>query len=167
MPRTTRMWVLIVLVLQPATAAPVFRCLDARGIPIYTDQVCPGRGEALDPAALQPNVYVAEPLPEFAVEEAPQSAEDEPRTGCDNADDLRHIDLMLKSLTTDKRQRRFLQVERRRVQACELARLPPAARRQRDAALTRTRSLLDRTRDMAEQEIEGLYRQHRPRRGSR
>jgi hypothetical protein len=167
MPRTTRMWLLIIFVLQPATAAPVFRCLDARGIPTYTDQVCPGRGEALDPAALQPNVYVAEPLPELSVGEAPPADEDESPTGCENADDLRHIDLMLKSLTADKRQRRFLQAERKRVQACELARLPSAARRQRDAALKRTRSLLDRTRNMAEQEIEGLYRQHRPRRGSR
>lgn len=167
MQTTTRMWLLMVLVLQTANAAPVFRCMGPQGVPTYTDQVCPGRGEQLDPAALQPNVYVAEPLPESTVEETPQAADDEPRKGCDNTDDLRHIDLMLKSLTTDKRQRRFLQAERKRVQACELARLPPAARRQRDAALTRTRSLLDRNRDIAEQEIEGLYHQHRPRRGSR
>ncbi len=157
---TTRMWLLVVCVVQPAIAAPVFRCVDAAGVPVFTDRICPGRGEAVDPAALQPNVYTPEPLPVLAQETTTRVIPEEAQRGCDNERDLRHIDLRLKSLTSDARQRRFLQRERKRVLSCQLARLPPQARQRRDAALARTRSLVERTRETAEQEIEGLYRSY-------
>lgn len=154
---TTRMWLLMAFVLQPAGAAPVFRCTGPDGIPTYTDQICPGRGEAVEASALRPNVYTPEPLPERVIDDPPRMAADEPPAGCDNADDLRHIDLMLKSLTTDGQQRRFLQAERKRVASCQLYALSPVDREQRDIALSRTRSLRADTREAAEQKIEALY----------
>jgi hypothetical protein len=162
MPIPTRMLLFVAFVSSSAAAGPVYRCPGADGVLRFTDRACPGIGEKLSESDLRPNVYTPEPLATLNIEEeAPEPADDD-ATGCDNADDLRHIDLMLKSLTTDPRQRSFLRKERRRVANCQLASLPPEAREKRDAALRRTGSLRSSTRDEAEQEIDGLYGSKRP-----
>lgn len=155
----TQTWMLLIisLVSQAAIAGPVYRCQGTDGVTRFTDRSCPGRGEKIEPSALKPNVYTPEPIAELNIETATEEETEIQTTGCKNAEDLRHIDLMLKSLTTDKEQRRFLKAERKRVVNCQLASLSPAEREKRDAALRRTRSLRDSTRTAAESEIESLY----------
>lgn len=152
-------------------AGPIYRCTDAAGVLRFTDRACPGRGEQLEESALQPNVMTSAAVPADygSSDEYERSSETASRKqgGCNNAADLRHIDLMLKSLTSDKRQRRFLKAERKRVVNCELNNLPASERRQRDAALRRTRSLRESERETAETEIEGLYAAQRPARRPR
>jgi hypothetical protein len=156
------MLLFVLVASHTASAGPVYRCPGADGVVRFMDRSCPGIGEEIPESKLQANVYTPVPLAtRDAVEEAPVTYTDE-ITGCKNAEDLRHIDLMLKSLTTDKKQLRFLKAERKRVANCQLESLSPADRDKRDAALRRTRSLRDDTRVAAELEIEGLYGAKRP-----
>lgn len=155
---------LFILFLGVARAGPVYRCPGADGVLRFTDRACPGIGEEVPDSELQANVYAAEPVAEAprlprATPTAPASRE----TGCDNADDLRQLDLMLDSLVTDKRQQRFLKAERRRVLACQLESLSLQDRRLRDAALNRTGALRTSEREAAEREIEALYARRRAR----
>jgi hypothetical protein len=145
-----------VLFSTSAAAGPVYRCQGAGGAPLYTDRGCPG-GERIEEEALQPNVFEGEPVAEAPDVPLRRARRSGGGTGCNNAADLRHIDLMLKSLTTDKRQKSFLRAERRRVQNCQLENLTHEERQRRDAALRRTRSLRGSEREAAEVEIESLY----------
>jgi len=162
----TGMLFLLLIKINAATAGPVYRCIDPGGESRFTDRACPGRGEQLEESALQPNLMAstATSADHNSLDESTQFAETAARKrgGCNNSADLRHIDLMLKSLTSDKRQKRFLKAERKRVMKCELDNLPVGERRQRDAALRRTRSLRESEREAAEVEIEGLYAAQRP-----
>jgi hypothetical protein len=150
---------------QMVTAGDVYRCAGANGVPLYTDRGCPG-GERIEEEALQPdNVFEGEPVaeaPDVPVRRARRSGGG---TGCNNTADLRHIDLMLKSLATDARQKSFLRAERRRVQNCQLENLTHEERQRRDAALRRTDSLRSSEREAAETEIEDLYGARRSRKG--
>ena len=166
-----RTWMLcLALFYKCAMAGPIYRCMGEDGVPEYTDRSCAGRGERIEETELRPNLYTGEPVAKAPAVPAvrarsPQSASRQ--SGCNNAADLRHIDLMLKSLLTDARQQRFLKAERRRVQKCELENLPADARRRRDAALRRIRALRASEREAAKLEIEGLYAAHRPRKKNR
>ncbi|MGH8454037.1 MAG: DUF4124 domain-containing protein [Nevskiales bacterium] len=157
----------LVLFSQVAIAGPIYRCMDADGVTRFTDRGCAGQGERIEESAIHTNVYTAEPSAETTIESPRPDRPARRQTGCDNAADLRHIDLLLDSLTTDKRQRRFLKAERKRVLNCALENLSFPERRLRDAALSRTDSLRASEREAAELEIEGLYGVHRPRKGSR
>lgn len=162
MPMPTWMLLFIIFISHTASAGPVYRCPGADGVVRFMDRSCPGIGEEIPESKLQANVYTPEPIAELNIEEPAAEDTDTQATGCKNAEDLRHIDLMLKSLTTDKKQLRFLKAERKRVANCQLESLSPADRDKRDAALRRTRSLRDDTRVAAELEIEGLYGAKRP-----
>jgi hypothetical protein len=160
MHRTTGMLCVLVFS-QFAVAGPVYRCLGTDGVTRFTDRSCAGRGERIEESAIQPNLYTAEPMAETTIESPPLDKPARRQAGCNNATDLRHIDLLLDSLTTDKRQRRFLKAERKRVLNCELENMAHGERQLRDAALRRTGSLRDSEREAAELEIEGLYGVHR------
>ncbi len=155
--RTTGMLCLFFFAQAAAAADTLYRCTAADGHTLYTDRPCAG-GERIEAADIQPNLYTGEPIAETRLEPAARAARSPSRRGgCNNADDLRRIDLMLKSLATDARQKRFLKAERRRVQNCQLENLDADARRRRDAALRRTGSLRESERTAAEIEIEDLY----------
>jgi hypothetical protein len=159
--RTTGMLCLVFFT-HTAAADILYRCTAADGHTLYTDRACPGRGERIEAKDIQPNLYTGEPVAETRLESAPRAARrTSQRGGCNNADDLRRIDLRLKSLATDARQKRFLKAERRRVQNCQLEKLDADARRRRDAALRRTGSLRESERTAAEIEIEDLYASQR------
>lgn len=164
--RSTIWMFFLLLSSTQATAGPIYRCTGPGGELRFTDRACPGRGEQLQESALQPNLMTSASLAgETASSDETQHRSEaalRKRSDCVNAADLRHIDLMLKSLASDKRQRRFLKAERKRVVNCDLDNLPTSERRQRDAALRRTRSLRDSEREAAEVEIEGLYAAQRP-----
>jgi hypothetical protein len=153
----------LVVFSQAAAAGDVYRCAGPNGVPLYTDRGCPG-GERIEEEALQPdNVFEGAPIAE-APEVPARRRRSGGGTGCNNTADLRHIDLMLKSLATDARQKRFLRAERRRVQSCQLENLSHEERQRRDAALRRTHSLRGSEREAAETEIEDLYGARRSRR---
>ncbi|HXG29560.1 MAG TPA: DUF4124 domain-containing protein [Nevskiales bacterium] len=159
--RTTGM-LCLVFIAQTTAADTLYRCTAADGHTLYTDRACPGRGERIEPKDIRPNLYTGAPVAETRLESAPRAAHSTGRRGgCNNAADLRRIDLMLKSLATDARQKRFLKAERRRVQNCQLENLDAEARRRRDAALRRTGSLRESERTAAEIEIQDLYASQR------
>lgn len=164
--RSTGMLCLVVFS-QVAIAGPVYRCVGTDGVTRFTDHSCAGRGERIEESALQPNVYAGEPIAETWTEGSQPARPARRQAGCNNTSDLRHIDLLLDSLTTDKRQRRFLKAERRRVLGCQLETLTHEERQRRDAALNRTGSMRDSERDAAELEIESLYGVHRRSKGTR
>lgn len=159
--RAARMLFLAAVLFSSALFAdPLYRCTGPSGEILYTDRLCRG-GREFEPAA--PNVvssedsaYHYERTPEPA---APRRGSGSSRriTDCDNAAELRHIDLMIKSLRADKRQQKFLKAERRRVANCQHENLSAEARQRRDAALRRTGSLRGSQRTEAEAEIEDLY----------
>jgi hypothetical protein len=160
MHRTTGMLCLVFFT-QTAVADTLYRCTAADGHTLYTDRPCAG-GERIEAKDIRPNLYTGEPVAETRLESTPRAARrTSQRGGCNNADDLRRIDLRLKSLATDARQKRFLKAERRRVQNCQLENLDADARRRRDAALRRTGSLRESERTAAEIEIEDLYASQR------
>lgn len=159
--KPTRM-LCVLLLSTAANAGPLYRCQADDGVLRYTDRSCPGRGAAIDAGSLAPNTYDAEPDDAAVVSPrgGRQSAARQPKAGqatCNNAADLRHIDLMLGSLVTDKQQRRFLQSERQRVQKCQLTQLSWEQRQRRDAALRRLGALRDSERAAAEREIKDIY----------
>ena len=151
----------LILFSQTLIAGPVYRCLGIDGVARFTDRSCAGRGERVEESELQPNVYTAEPMVETTIESPRPDKPARHQVGCNNAADLRHIDLLLDSLATDKRQRRFLKAERKRVLNCELEHLTHSEHQQRNAALRRIDSLRNSEREAAEREIEGLYGVHR------
>ena len=159
--RAARMLFLFVVLLSPKLSAEsLYRCTGPGGETLYTDRLCRG-GEEFEPAA--PNVVSSEDSA-YHYERTPDPVEPRRRSGssrritdCDNAAELRHIDLMIKSLRADKRQQQFLKAERRRVARCEHENLSAEERQRRDAALRRTGSLRGSQRTEAEGEIEGLY----------
>jgi hypothetical protein len=160
MHRTTGMLCLVFFT-QTAVADTLYRCTAADGHTLYTDRPCAG-GERIEAKDIRPNLYTGEPVAETRLESTPRAARrTSQRGGCNNADDLRRIDLRLKSLATDARQKRFLKAERRRVQNCQLENLDADARRRRAAALRRTGSLRESERTAAEIEIEDLYASQR------
>lgn len=160
--KTTGMLCLMVLS-GWAVAGPVYRCPGANGVILYTDRDCAG-GQEIEEHALQPNLFTGAPIEESR-SVVPRASRGKSRGGgpgsCNNAADLRSIDLMLKSLATDRPQKSFLKAERRRVQNCELEKLSADERNRRDAALRRIRSLRDSEREEAKTEIESLYRSRR------
>ena len=137
---------LFVVLLSPELfAESIYRCSGPSGETLYSDRACRGGGEPFEPAA--PNVVSSEDSA-YHYERTPDPAEPRRRSGssrritdCDNAAELRHIDLMIKSLRADKRQQQFLKAERRRVANCEHENLSGEERQRRDAALRRTGSL--------------------------
>lgn len=157
--RTTGM-LCMALIAHGVCAESLYRCPTPDGHVLFTDRPCRG-GEQFEP--VEPNVVSAEDSAyryERTPEPAPESRTSRPSrriTECDNAAELRRIDLMLKSLRADKRQQAFLKAERRRVARCDHENLSGEERQRRDAALRRTGSLRGGQRTEAEAEIEDLY----------
>ena len=142
-----------------ANAGPVYRCTGAGGVPLYTDKGCPG-AERIEEETLQPNLFTGAPIAETRITKPRRTSSKATRkrsSGCNNADDLRTIDLMLNSLASDPWQKRFLKAERRRVKNCRLEDLSALERQKRDAALRRIRALRQSEREAAKTEIEDIY----------
>lgn len=149
------------LFFSAAQAEPIYRCTGTSGELRFSDRACRG-GEAFEPpipnvVSAEDSAYRYERTPEPAGSSRKRGTSTRPARDCDNAAELRHIDLMLKSLRADKRQQQFLKAERRRVANCEHEALSGEERQQRDAALRRTGSLRGSQRTEAETEIEDLY----------
>lgn len=108
-----------------AAQAEVWKCKSAGGGVVYSEQPCPGAGEALDRAVLQPNTLETVPparpaaAPPAAQAVAAQPAAPAPAANvCPGDRELRDMETQATSIALGPEERRFIEDEIRRARQC-------------------------------------------------
>jgi len=149
--------VLLVLACGFASAQTIYKCKAADGRVTYSSLACTGDGAPLGKTA-----PVAQPEVQAAKQDAAMPA---PTRGalpkqCDNGAPLKAVVTRLDSPATPDDVRGFLADERLRLIRCEIVRLTPEERRQRDAAMADLGSRDPAQRRLAMTRIDSLYERY-------
>jgi len=149
--------VLFVAVVFGATASAqtIYKCKGPDGRITYSSLACAGDGAPLGksaPAAAAPAAQATTQEPAVARGALPKQ--------CDNGAALKAVVVSLDSATTPNDVRGFLADERFRLMRCEIVRLTPEERRQRDAAMSELSSQDPARRHNAMMRVESLYERY-------
>jgi len=149
--------VVLALACGCASAQTIYKCKDADGRVTYSSLACTGDGAPLGKAAAvaTPDVQVARQEPTMAA----------PTRGalpkqCDNGAPLKAVLMRLDGPATPDDVRIFLADERLRLIRCEIVRLTPEERRQRDGAMSDLDSRDAVRRRLAMARIDSLYERY-------
>ena len=144
------LWSLALLIVTGvASGQTIYKCKGADGRVTYSNHAC-----AFDPAPLPP-VKDVQP-----VKQEPAPARGMLPKQCDNGAALKAVVTRLDSPTTPDDVREFLADERFRLVRCEIARLTPEERRQRDAGIAELDSRDAVRRRAAMARVAALYEPH-------
>lgn len=134
-----------------ASAQTIYKCKGADGRVTYSALSCAGDGAALGKPA---------PAAAAAARQEPTAARGVLPKQCDNGAPLKIVIARLDSASTPNDVRAFLADERFRLMRCEVVRLTPEERRQRDAAIAELDSRDAAQRRGAMGRIEALYERY-------
>jgi hypothetical protein len=151
---------LLALACGAASAQTIYKCKAADGRITYSSLACTGEGAPLGKAA----PVAAAPAPDMpsAKQEpnAPGAARGALPRQCNNGAPLKAVLARLDSAATPDDVRAFLADERFRLMRCEIVRLTPDERRQRDAAMADLESRDAARRQLAMARVEALYERY-------